>query len=153
MAGTPLDVNLDLFDDDMNDANEGNGTAVTLDGPGPYDAELHVAFGAVTGTNPTFDAALQVSVDGGSNWVETATLRQFTDADAPEGGESRFHFSRPVFIPRVPRPSSPAWSTASPDSVQVRLVSAVTGSSTPQFADCLVWLAPPDVGNTPARRV
>lgn len=151
MAGTPIDGDLILADEDLNDANEGAGTAVILDGPGPYDGELHVKFGAVTGTNPTLDINLEASLDGGSTWFVTGVLRQFDDDDTIPADASAFHYSRPVFIPGVPAPTSPQWSTAKPDPVRVRVNYTVTGSDTPQFADGVVWLATPDVGATSAR--
>lgn len=148
MAGTPIDNDVVLHDATI--TATGNGTAVTLDGPGPYDGELHVKFGAVTGTTPTLDITLEASTDGGSTWFETGALRRFDSGDTIPTDASAFQYSRPVFIPGVPRPSSPTWATNEPAAVQVRAVRTVAGT-TPSFADAVIWLATPEEGATSAR--
>lgn len=105
----------------------GNSTPIDIDG-GTF-GWVHLRFTAdASGTNPTLDAKLQVSVDGGTDYISIATFPQFVDSAGK--GDSDTWVALPVYIPR---------SDANPDprgvntQVKARMSFTIGGSATPTF--------------------
>lgn len=145
MAGTPYDTALEL----RAAANIGTtATTTAIDVEGGSDAELHVAWLAQSGTDPTLQVDLEASVDGGSNYAKIARSRVFTGADDPGTGETYFHASAPVYIPK---PTGVDAYKGSALRTKVRVVSTVGGSDTPLFTSYRAWLGAPVSGDTTER--
>lgn len=146
MPGTPYDSDTELrAESNLTDANDGNHTAVEVEGP--VLAEFHAMWELPTGTSPTLDMNIEVSRDGGSTFTVAASTRQFTESDAPGDDEDKFHVSIPVYIPKDTQADAYSGSL---NRTSVRLNTVVAGT-TPVFPNFQSWLAPCDMGSTYAR--
>ena len=123
-------------------------TTTAIQVEGGSDAEWHLAWTGQTGITPVLDATLEVSIDGGTTFVEIARRRQFVTGDDPATDETEFHTSHPVYIPK-PTGITDAYAGSRPRT-RVRTVLTLGGTN-PVFQGFRNQLAPPDHGETLAR--
>lgn len=116
------DVNLRL-ENAVTRSTSGNSTAI--DTEGGFYALARIFFGAITGTTPTDDISVGVSIDGGSTYFNAGKLPQIV------GTDDNLEIARPVYIPR---PASGQTVT------KVRLQHIVAGT-TPSYI-YTAWLEP-----------
>lgn len=117
------DVNLIL---DSGSTITANGQTTAIDTEGGFYAIVRELFGAITGTSPTLDTDLEVSIDGGSNYFKVASIPQLV------GTDDDIEIARVAYIPR---PASGQTVT------KVRLSDVVSGTS-PSFARTNSYLEP-----------
>lgn len=110
-------------------------TAIDVEGGSP--ADLVLAWNGTSGTSPTNDVSLEVSVDGGSTYKSIWKSRQFVAGDVPVAPATRFVIRRPVYIPQ--NTQADAWS-GSARRTKVRIVSTIGGSATPTFTSYEAYL-------------
>lgn len=144
MAGSPYDSALEL----RAEANIGaTATTTAIDVEGGSEAEIHLMWQTPTGTSPTLQVDLEVSVDAGSTYVKRFRSRVFVAADAPASYESYAHYSFPVWIPR---PTAVDSYRGSLPRAKARIVSTV-GGTTPVFPNFRAFLGIPVYGYTRER--
>lgn len=140
MPGTPIDSALILR---AEASLTSTATSTAIDVEGGSDAEWFAQWALPTGTTPTLDLKLEVSVDGGANYKTLALgRRQYVIGDAPAAGQLRYRVSQPVFIPR---PTGADAYSGSQLRAKVRVVATVTGTS-PVFPNMMSFLGVPTEG-------
>lgn len=103
-------------------------TAIEVEGGSMADVVL--TWTGNSGTSPTLDCELEVSVDGGSTYEDLIKFRQFDGNDDPVTPRTRFVVRRPVWIPQSTEADT--WAGAL-NRTLVRLKSTIGGSATPTF--------------------
>ena len=112
-------------------------TTTAIEVEGGSMADLVLVWTAATGTSPTADCELEVSVDGGTTYKALIKLRQFVGTDDAASPRTRFVVRRPVWIPQNTEADSWAGGLK---RTKVRLKSTVGGSASPTFASFEAYL-------------
>ena len=119
----PKDVNLRLAN--LADLSA-TGQQTAVDTEGGFFAVARLTNAAITGTSPTFDFVIQVSIDGGANYFGVGAFPRLV------GTHSSIVISRPVFIPKP----------ASGQIVAKVRLQYTIGGTTPVCNDVTVYLEP-----------
>lgn len=112
------------------DSGDSPETTTAIEVEGGSIADVVLTWTGKSGTSPTLDVELEVSVDGGSTYEDLIKFRQFDENDVPTSPRTRFVVRRPVWIPQ--NTQSDAWA-GSLRRTLVRIRSTIGGSSTPTF--------------------